>query len=59
MKVNVKLFSPFKLESIRIFSLLEYLKLSSGMFVIQSKSRILLGKNLKSGPMGNGGDLRS
>ncbi|WP_078128450.1 hypothetical protein [Leptospira alexanderi] len=59
MKVNVTLFSPFELESTRIFSLLEYLKLSSGMFVIQSKSGILLGKNLKSCRWENRGGLRS
>lgn len=49
MKVKVKLFTSFELESIRIFSLLEYLKLSSGMFAIQNKLGILLGKNLKLG----------
>ncbi|MDI7184763.1 hypothetical protein QMM42_00780 [Leptospira santarosai] len=59
MKVIVKSLLFFESESTRVFSLLEYLKLISGMFVVRSETGILLEKNPKSGRCENRSGLRS
>ncbi|MDI7189889.1 hypothetical protein [Leptospira santarosai] len=59
MKVIVKSLLFFESESTGVFSLLEYLKLISGMFVVRSETGILLEKNPKSGRCENRSGLRS
>ncbi|MDI7229081.1 hypothetical protein QMM87_10415 [Leptospira santarosai] len=59
MKVIVKSLPFFESESTGVFSLLEYLKLISGMFVVRSETGILLEKNPKSGRWENRSGLRS